>query len=250
MDENFYKNYFEFEKSHWWFRVREKLIFYLLKKYSSTNSTTQLKILDFGCGSGILAGKLQNIGYQTVGVDMSKKAINYGKTQGVKNLSFFDGNCLEFQNKSFDFVLALDVLEHIENEKPILTEFVRVLADKGTVIITVPAFMFLWGIQDETSHHYQRYNMSQLTSLVDSVSFEVVRKTYFNTFLFPPIALIRIFSRWLNLKNRQSDFSLNNRLVNRLLYKVFDFERRLLNFFNFPFGVSILLILRKNEKHS
>lgn len=242
MEKEFYKIYSEAEKKHWWFQVRRKMIFYLVKKYSQAKNP---KILDFGCGSGILVKKLQDDGYQALGVDVSKESISYGISQNIKNLSRFEGDRLEFDDKIFDFILALDVLEHIKDEKLILTEFARVLADNGTIIITVPAYMFLWGIQDEVSHHFRRYNLNQLTDLVNKTNFKIIRETYFNTFLFPLIAPIRIISRWFNLKNRRSDFSLNSKLLNRLLYSVFYFESILLKRFDFPFGVSILLVLKK-----
>ena len=74
---------------------------------------------------------------------------------------------------------------------------------------------------------------------------KIIKRSYFNTFLFLPIAAVRLASRWFHLKKRQSDFDINGALVNGMLFRIFDLERRLLHHANYPFGVSILLVLRK-----
>ena len=89
--------------------------------------------------------------------------------------------------------------------------------------------------------------MTGLTSIVKrSGEFKIVYKTYFNTFLFLPIAIVRMLSKWFNLRERESDFDINNRFLNHIFYFIFSIETYFLNFFSFLFGVSILLILRKS----
>ena len=87
------------------------------------------------------------------------------------------------------------------------------------MIITVPAYMWMWGIQDEVAHHFRRYTMSSILKLIKSFSgLSVLRKTYFNTFLFSPVATVRLVSKALNLKSRESDFDINNGFLNKILY--------------------------------
>jgi SAM-dependent methyltransferase len=164
-------------------------------------------------------------------------------------LGVVTGERIEYPDNTFDAVLALDVLEHLENENWALKELNRVLKPGGVAIVMVPAFMFLWGVQDEVSQHFRRYDQKMLKSaIVKSASWNIVRISYFNFFLFFPIALVRVGSRLLGLKSRrQSDFDINGKLMNNLFYLIFNTERKILKLLNYPFGVSILTVLKKNK---
>lgn len=244
MEKSYYKDYFVLEKEHWLFKIRKKIFFYFIKKYSQAGS----KIFDFGCGSGYLVEGLQKIGYDAYGSDFEKDAIDYGLNQSIKNLKLATGEKIDYPDKTFDVVTAFDVLEHIENEKPIIREFVRILKPGGRVIISVPAYQWMWGVQDDISHHFRRYTACSLLAVFrDFPELKLVRKTYFNTFLFPPIAVVRLFSKWFNIKNRKSDFDVKTGFLDVIFYHIFNFEHYFLKFINFPFGVSIALILEKNE---
>ncbi len=245
MDTGFYRNYFKIEKEHWLMLIRRKIITDNLTKFiAKRNNTT--KILDFGCGSGIFVGELRAQGYDSYGLDVSKEAINFGQSMGVNNLSVIDSDKINFPNNTFEIVLAMDVLEHLEKPEWAISELYRVLSPGGIAIITVPAYMFLWGVQDDTSHHYRRYIKSTLLNEIKRSShFKIIRVTYFNTFLFLPIAIFRLLSRFLGLKNRQSDFDINSPLLNNIFFTIFNTERKILKYVNFPFGISILSILKK-----
>jgi hypothetical protein len=111
----------------------------------------------------------------------------------------------------------------------------------------VPAYMFLWGVQDEVAHHYRRYTKGSLLKVVrDKTKLKTVRSSYFNTFLFAPIAIVRLVSRLFNIKGRESDFDLNSPMLNKILFSIFNFERKILKKISFPFGVSILALFKKN----
>ena len=244
MDRSFYKTYFEVEKNHWWFRVRRNIIFSLLKKYGISK---EARIFDFGCGSGYTTGFLQKLGFDVSGADISEEAIEFGKSRGIKNLitASKEGE-LEFPEGSFDCVLTLDVLEHIKDDVGAIKSIEKSLKPGGIAIITVPAYMWLWGVQDEVSNHYRRYNMKNLLKVInESSNFKIIKKSYFNTFLFPAIAFMRLISKIFGLKERESDFDINNKFLNNLFYLIFNLESKFLKFINFPFGVSILLVLKK-----
>lgn len=243
MEKDFYNTYFNLEKDNWWFRVRRNLIFGLLGKYKIGKNS---KILDYGCGSGFLAGILQERGYDTSGVDVSPEAIEFGKDKGIKNLSIVSGVKTNYPDASFDLVLAMDVIEHVEDDYLVMMELARILKPDGLAIITIPAYQWMWGVQDEVAHHFRRYTMKSFLKLVKSTpGLKVVRKTYFNTFLFPPAALVRIASKIFKLKSRESDFDINNAFLNKLFYTIFNLEAQLLSCINYPFGVSILIVLEK-----
>src|SRR3989344_7179389 len=228
MRPDFYKHYFQIEKDHWLMKVRRLIVFDQIEKCARLPAE-KVKILDFGCGSGYLVGELAKLGYNSFGIDNFDEAIEYGKQRGIKNLSVTLDAKTDYENKFFDIVLALDVLEHLGDEGPALKEIERILCPGGVLIITVPAFKFLWGVQDEVSHHYRRYTLPKLLETIRKLSnLSVVQKTYFNTFLFVPIALVRLFSRWFKIKSRESDFDINGPILNKIFFWIFNFERFLL----------------------
>lgn len=248
MEKDFYKTYFEVEKNHWWFRVRRNLIFDLLSKYRIKKES---KILDFGCGSGFGAGELQHQGFNVFGVDVSEEAIEFGRSRAIQNLSVSKGDNLNFAEGSFDMVMALDVIEHVKDDEHAIKEIERVLKPGAVAIITVPAYQWMWGVQDNISHHFRRYTAGSLAKVLNkNFDLKILRKTYFNTFLFPPIAVVRILSKWFNLKERESDFDINSKWLNKPFFFIFDLERKFLRHINFPFGVSILLVAEKNDNYS
>ena len=245
MNRNFYKNYFEIEKNHWLMKVRRLIVLDNLNKYF-TKKPSEMKILDFGCGSGFFTGELQSNGYKSFGIDISEEAIKFGELKGIKNLSVQDSHKLNYPDNNFDAVLSMDVLEHLEDESWAISEVGRILKPSGKFIVMVPAYQFLWGVQDEVAHHYRRYTLSGIKKkILNSGKFNISHATYFNTLLFLPIAFVRLFSKIFGLKKRQSDFDLNNPLLDKMFFSIFGFERKLLRYIKFPFGVSILLVLEK-----
>ncbi|MDP3792318.1 MAG: class I SAM-dependent methyltransferase [bacterium] len=248
MEKSYYKNYFRLEKNNWLFRVRRNLIYSIFEEY---NVGRGVKILDYGCGSGFIVGQLQARGYDAYGTDISREAIEYGASQGIKNLYSTNEIKVDFPDESFDLILAMDVVEHIKEDELVIKELERLLKPNGRLIITVPAYQWMWGVQDEVSHHFRRYTMRSIIKLVsNSSNLLVLRKTYFNTFLFPAVALVRLVSKWFNLRHRESDFDLSDNFLNPVLYFIFNTEIKILKWINYPFGISILLTLEKNASNT
>jgi len=152
-------------------------------------------------------------------------------------------NDIPFDN-GFDLICMLDVLEHIDDDLATLQSVRDKLNQKGIFLITVPAYKFLWSAHDVVSHHKRRYIRKQLTDLVSKSGLIVKYTTYFNTFLFPVIVIVRTLNNIFGM-NSGSDVNLPSNPVNNLLTKIFFSERALLPTISFPFGVSILLIAEK-----
>src|SRR3989344_1354262 len=245
MDTSFYKTYFKIEKEHWLMKVRRGIIQDNLSKYIQ-KKPKDVKLLDFGCGSGLFVDELGKDGFDAYGLDNSEEAIKFGQSKGIKNIGVIGSQKISFPDNTFDAVLSLDVLEHLENESWALREIERVLKSGGIAIITVPAYHFLWGVQDDVSHHFRRYTKGWLLrEIKKSTSLEIIRSSYYNTFLFPPIAAVRLLSRLFKWKGRESDYDLNSPFLNKILFFIFNTERKLLKKINYPFGVSILAVLKK-----
>lgn len=243
MEKHLYETYRQIEAAHWWFVGRRKIVIDLLRKYVGPTG----RVFDFGCNAGFFAGELDRVGFDAYGADISEEAIAFGRSNGIKNLFVTVGKRLPFPDGHFDAVLALDVLEHIEHDLGALEELRRVLRPGGIIIVTVPAFMFLWGLQDVVAKHFRRYRKKTLCELLEKGGFSIRRLSYFNFLLFPPIALVRFFQRLVKPK-RKSDFDLNNRAVNAILQTVFLAEARLLEHFDFPVGVSLMAVAVTQSK--
>lgn len=245
MNRAFYRNYFKAEKEHWLMSSRRQLFANILKKHEVLPSAS---VLDLGCGAGSLVAQLNSCGYMTYGLDISSEAVRLGTLRGVGNLAVMDNYSLHFPDDSFNAVLMVDILEHLDHEGWLLKEAERVLRPGGIAIAVVPAFKFLWGYHDVISGHYRRYSMDDLRSIIRAVtSFKVVHDSYFNFLLFAPIAALRLLRRIFKVKPSESDFSLNNRLANALFSGVMKLELWLFQKMRFPFGVSVLLVLQKTQ---
>lgn len=240
-----YSLIYETEKRHWWYRVRRLLVHALMKQHLSP--AQNLSILDVGSGAGALLTELSPYGTVT-GTDNAQEAIKYCRARGV-HVEFGELPHLPLKDGTFDVVLALDVLEHIEDDLAAARDIYRVIKDGGKVIIFVPAFMFLWGVTDRLGHHYRRYTRARLVSVLEEAGFSIVRATYFNTILFVPIATVRLLVKWLGI-TMKTENRMGTSLFNGVLYGLFRVEVFLLRFMNFPFGVSCAVVARKGKNNS
>ncbi len=247
MEPTFYEDYYRHENGHWWFRWRYDLI---TKLVASLKQDPNFRILDAGCGTGQMTKQLEEIGH-AVGLDSANEAIEYARSRGVERLVRGSITDPPFADGSFDCVLALDVIEHVDDDMGILTSLYEVIKPGGHLIITVPAFDALWSEHDEINHHKRRYRSPQLRRLMEEAGFTVDRVTYCNTALYLPVLLTRKTKNLLRSLSRQragehrplqSDLGDYPRPVNDALYALMKAETRLMERFDMPFGVSILAV--------
>jgi SAM-dependent methyltransferase len=252
MKEEFYSLYYALEDKHWWFLGRRATFLQLLDRYLPPPPEGRSRqILDVGCGTGTLLRYLARYG-DAQGVDVDEQAIAYCHARGVHNVQLFDGSKLPFGESRFDLVTLLDVLEHIEDDKGTLEEIRRVLRPGGMLMVAVPAYRFLWGPQDEISNHRRRYIAPQMRRLLGEAGFRVRRLSYFNTFLFPVIAMVRVLRPYLPKQFQvQSDCTVTKLgPLNRILATIFALEAPLVRRFSLPFGVSIVGLAHKPVRTS
>jgi SAM-dependent methyltransferase len=204
-----------------------------------------MHLVDIGCGTGALTKELEQYG-DCVGIDLSPQAVAFCNSRGVRNVRLGNAENTACAPNSIDAVICLDVLEHLPDDTKGIAEIKRILKPGGIAIIFVPTFMLLWSVTDEVSHHYRRYRLPEITTKFRSEGLTVMRSSYFNTLLFPLIAFVRIGVRLLHIK-MHSEAETGNGLINMVLYRIFAFERRLLAHTNFPFGVSGMLVIKKEK---
>ncbi len=183
MREEIYKQTQQEREKYWWFLGRRKIINTILKRYLN-NAKHKLKILDVGCGSATAFSSLKSFG-SLYGVDKSDIAVKFCRKLDYVEVKKADATKLPYLKSTFDLVVALDLLEHVENDIQALKEFNRVLKNYGYLMITVPAMPFLWNEKDQKISHFRRYLKGELKAKIQSAGFEVKRISYFSFFLFP-----------------------------------------------------------------
>jgi SAM-dependent methyltransferase len=183
---------------------------------------------------------------ETFSSDASEEALRFSKSRGTTGLVRSDLESLPFGASTFDVITALDVLEHVDNDLAAMDELARVTREGGVLVITVPAYGFLWSEHDEALHHRRRYAASELRNKLTNAGFEIERITYYITFLFFPILFMR-FAQSLSKKSIHAKTShvILPGWLNSFLIGILAFERVLLRWMNFPFGVSIVCLARK-----
>ena len=244
MEERYYEEYARVQSSHWWFAGRRRILGALLER-GLPAAAEERRILDVGCGTGTNLDELGRFG-RVEGVEAEAAAVAYCRSHGGWNVTHASGDELPFADASFDLVTLLDVIEHVRDDATILGEARRVLAPGGMVLVTVPAYTWMWGDQDEISHHFRRYTAGRLRTSLRGAGLEPEKVTYFNTLLFPPIAAIRLLRRLRPRRGEaRSDFELNEPGgLNSLLGRLFAMETPIVARASLPFGVSVAALAR------
>jgi SAM-dependent methyltransferase len=239
------------EQNHWWFVGRRQIIRSFLErlfrdlKTSRKEANATVNILDVGCGTGANLEMLSEFG-AAEGVDVSTEALSFCQGRGLEKVKLGAAEALPYDDSAFDLVTGLDVVEHLDDDLAGLKEMRRVLRHGGRALLFVPAFMFLWGVQDDISNHRRRYTLKGLKDVVRKAGFEVERATYVNISFFAPIILGRLFMRVTGLRP-ESENNITIGFMNGVLGKLLAAERGPLRYLNFPFGVSIICVARRIE---
>lgn len=242
MERVFYPRYYELEGRHWWFVGRRAIFVELLRK--RLHGRTDVRALDFGCGTGTFLEQLDAFGTAN-GVDGDIDAVRFCHERGRAHVRHVPaGEALPFADGTFDLVTSLDVLEHIDDDVAAVRELHRILRRDGVLLVAVPAFAFLWGDQDEISHHRRRYTAGTLRGVLERGGFTVEHVSYFNTVLFPVIAAVRLARRAVRApRPDRTDFDTGPSAANGLLARLFAAEAHgVMRRRGLPVGVSVLAL--------
>ena len=263
MTKEYYKNYYHLERNHWWFVVRLEILKQELQKIiiskNNLEDKPKLKILNIGIATGKTSEMLAEFG-DVISLEYDETCADFVRKK--LNIEVIEGSILElpFEENSFDLVCAFDVIEHVKDDKKAVLEMNRVCKKKGKICITVPAFQSLWSHHDEVNQHFKRYKMNEIKNLFDlqskklnnKYSFKILKKTYFNSFLFIPIWLFRklnfLIPKQFIRKGSGSDFEIykSNHFLDSILKGIFRIEKNILQKnISFPFGVSLLFFVEK-----
>jgi len=244
MMEHTYPILFRVEQTHWWHIGRRRILADFVDAICGQVTDRRPRILDVGCGTGANLIMLSKYG-DAEGVDISEDALAFCRERGLDKVKLGAGEELPYEDNTFDLVTAFDVVEHMDDDLAGLREMRRVLRPGGRVLLFVPTFMFLWGLQDDVSHHRRRYRLSQLRRVLEQAGFGVERMTYANVTFFLPILFVRKLMRLTGIKT-ESENTINVSALNGVLGRVLGAESWLLRYVNLPFGVSGLCVAKKS----
>ena len=243
------------EDKHAWFAGRTRAILkYLDAEPGPLSPGQQRKVLDVGGGAGNMAHHLSHYG-QVIGIDFSSRPLPVAQQRGLTVLQG-GGDALPFADAEFDLVALLDTVEHIPDELGVFQECARVLKPGGKLIVTVPAFMWLWSYNDEINAHQRRYTAPELRQKIELFGLEVRRISYNNFFLFPAVAAMRLLRPYRpslkspHLTQAEDVYQVEMEPIpepaNTFLHGVYRLEAELLQRVTLPVGVSVICLAEKS----
>ncbi len=241
MDEALYRAFAEIEDRHWWFVARRRIVQDVIEH--DLQLFPGASILDIGCGTGGMLASLSGR-YDVVGTDMSPLAIEHCCRRGLKKVHCGTLADLPFRDRPFDLALLLDVIEHVDDDAALLREAGDLVKPGGAVIVTVPAYPWMWTHHDEANHHRRRYTATTFRSSLTRAGFRIRSLSSYNTILFPLALVQRLAAGFLH-STSVAGLSVPPAPVNAILRMLFASERFFLRFLRFPFGLSLIAVVER-----
>ncbi len=237
----------ERERSYWWHVGRLRILQSYLR-YAIHGKSKPIKILNVGCGTGGTIAMLEQFGL-VENIDVSVEAIKFMKQAGYKRITKTDGKKVPFKDSTFDIVAAFDVLEHIEDDKAALLEWKRVLKKDGAIVLSVPAYQWLWSEHDVSLHHKRRYTVPRLARLAREAGLSPKKKSYAIVFSLLLIVGFRFINKLLGRKNdSETSYVDVPSWVNALFIRILFAEALLQTKVRMPVGTSVMGVLRKGTE--
>lgn len=225
------------EHNDFWLNAKTELF---VKEIGKNRS----RILDIGCGTGLLSMKLGLLGHEINAIDTSDKIIEVAKQKFEKNkinINIWHSSIEQLNiDEKYDFILLADVLEHIEDDRAMLEKLSNMLTPNGKIIVSVPAVKSLWSRHDEFCSHYRRYSKKELRDKLKN-NFKIIKLNYWN-FTMLPVAFILKLS---NTKTYPHESVISVPILSSLLLKYYIYIE---NKISWPIGLSLFAVAVKRNK--
>jgi SAM-dependent methyltransferase len=230
------------EDRHWWYRGRRTVLDGVL---AALGLPGHARILDAGCGSGRNMIDLARYG-EVTGVELSETSVDLARARATGEVVAGSVLDMPFPDDSFELAVSLDVIEHLEDDLAALRELRRTVTPGGALLLTVPAYQWLWSGHDEINHHHRRYTRRSLQCVAEQAGWRQVRTTYFNSLLLPVAIVLRVLER-VNTKTTESSLDLwvPPEPLNWMLERPLTLEAALIKRGGrIPAGLSLLAVFR------
>jgi SAM-dependent methyltransferase len=233
------------EDRHWWWRARREILGRVISRFLPPAPEGGLQIAEVGCASGGNLRMLSGFGH-VLGAEMDERAIAFLREKRQSEFRVIQHTIPEPLPGKVDILAMCDVLEHVADDRGAMQWAANHLTPGGILVITVPAFQFLWTEQDDAVHHFRRYTPAQLAGLVPD-ELELLHLTCFNSLLFAPIAAVRAIMKQLPRGSRapRSHLGIPPEPINQLFYQLFRLEQFVVPKLRLPLGVSVILVARR-----
>ena len=241
MDRAVFDRMAELDQQHWWFTARRRILTEVIRRV--VRPPAEARILELGCGTGHNLGILGEFGRVEASEldDHARTLATERLGRAVAKVALPDLS--QFEPDTYDMIALLDVLEHVPDDKGSLAAIMTRLKPGGALLLTVPANPWMWSAHDVAHHHHRRYRKREIAELARSAEYEIDLLSPFNTVLFPLIAGVRLLNK---LRGHDSaDDALPSKPVNATLDRLFGAEAGLIGRLPFPYGVSLVAVLRR-----
>lgn len=239
MDKKSYDFIRDMQFKHWWFKGRSRIVGIFLAR--NLPDKCKNKILDIGSGFGALIPKLKRYG-SVDALEPYKEAqqvLKKSKATKILNLNF----PAQYPKQTYDLVTMFDVLEHLENDTKCLKVIrTKLLNDGGKLILTVPAYNWLWSCHDNSHDHLRRYSKQRMLRLLAGLGYKNIRISYFVTFLFPLAMIERMIGKCFRF---DPGAKMPNRRVNAFFNSISSLEAQVIRRMNLPYGMSLIVMADK-----
>ncbi len=230
----------EVADTNWWYRARRDW----LRQELAPRLIRGARAYDIGCGTADAMATLAAMGAQpVVGTDLSEHVLGWVRRRPDPPVVLESlAEQLPFADGSASTLISMDVIEHLDDDVVALREYRRVLDRDGVVLLTVPAYQWIWSEHDERAAHRRRYSRERFVIAVRAAGFEVDRVTYLFSFLVPLAAVVRKTPLKRFFPPTDEEASAMHPAIERSLAMLARLERRIGARFDIPFGLSILVV--------
>ncbi len=240
---------FLIEEKSWWFQFRNKFIASYVKKFAPNKT-----FWDIGGGNGFVSKGLQENGIHTVLVEPGIEGANNASYRGLNHVFCATLEELQVNSEMIESAGLFDVLEHIEDAHGFLSEINKFMQKDGKLFITVPAYNFLWSVDDDFAGHFKRYTLSSLNQSLEAAGFEIVKSTYFYSVLIIPIFFFRTLKQRIqgvkkqdlnNLAKAENEHG-DQGIIAKIMKPIWKLELWMIrNGIKIPVGASCLVVAKK-----
>ena len=221
-----------------------------LRRWLHTSDAT---IMEVGCSSGFFLRSLarQFPDCAIVGADCVPEPLErLAKNMPEIPLLQFDLTTCPLSDRSFDGLVLLNVLEHIEDDRAAVRHLYRILKPGGIAVIEVPAGPGLYDVYDQELLHFRRYRMADLLDKLGAAGFSILERSHLGFLLYPAFAITKKRNRKFMTASPEIRRAVLERSIARsgnsgAMHAIMKLESTLRKWIYYPVGIRCLVTCKR-----